>query len=263
MSPKNNQVLFVPIAERDSREVLASLDEGRDADVDATGLENIELYAAKLVEGVNEVRRRREIAEDIVGDLVLDGMDAVQVDVSGVVLEVDDVETLFMLEVLKRSGGAPVTRHDFNEAGYNKIRDRKVPASNQAFRLRMNKLISLGLVEKEGVKYTLLGDISELLLYESEEMFDKRVHRIIDKNEPLRQNWEDDGNCVDMNPEFFFPERGEDVDPIKAVCRGCPVRAECLVDAVRRNETVGIKGGKSANERRKLKHEIAAASETA
>jgi WhiB family redox-sensing transcriptional regulator len=36
------------------------------------------------------------------------------------------------------------------------------------------------------------------------------------------------GNCLGLDPELFFPERGESVTEAKAVCAGCVVRTECL-----------------------------------
>lgn len=61
--------------------------------------------------------------------------------------------------------------------------------------------------------------------------------------------------CRSVDPELFFPaaEPGtpayaEQVDRAKAVCAGCPVRAECLAFAMA-HLPYGVAGGMSAEER--------------
>lgn len=54
-----------------------------------------------------------------------------------------------------------------------------------------------------------------------------------------------------MDPDLFYPERGEEVATAKAVCATCPVRAECLAAGL--YEKYGIWGGTSERERRKLR----------
>lgn len=43
--------------------------------------------------------------------------------------------------------------------------------------------------------------------------------------------------------DLWFAERGDDVERAKAMCRECPLRAECLDGAVRRREPWGVWGG--------------------
>ena len=62
--------------------------------------------------------------------------------------------------------------------------------------------------------------------------------------------WVARANCLGVDPELFFPERGESVRPAKEVCRGCVVRAECLDHALAVPERFGIWGGLSERERR-------------
>jgi WhiB family transcriptional regulator, redox-sensing transcriptional regulator len=45
------------------------------------------------------------------------------------------------------------------------------------------------------------------------------------------------------NPELFFAESPADVETAKALCLGCPVRAECLAGALDRREPWGVWGG--------------------
>ena len=61
------------------------------------------------------------------------------------------------------------------------------------------------------------------------------------------------GLCGQTDPELFFPEKGGSVRAAKAVCAGCPVRAECLEYALAHDERYGVWGGTSERERRRLK----------
>lgn len=64
-----------------------------------------------------------------------------------------------------------------------------------------------------------------------------------------------DGLCTQITPDVFFPEKGDSVEPAKAVCRDCPVRAACLDYALARDEPHGVWGGMSVNERQRLRQE--------
>jgi WhiB family redox-sensing transcriptional regulator len=63
--------------------------------------------------------------------------------------------------------------------------------------------------------------------------------------------------CRDVDPEVFFPAQGESGDQARAVCRPCPLRAACGAWALgQTDELVGVWGGLSARERRRLKREL-------
>lgn len=62
-----------------------------------------------------------------------------------------------------------------------------------------------------------------------------------------RPAWHAQAACRGMGWQLFFVERGESVQPAKAVCEGCPVQAQCL-DAGHR-ENYGIWGGQSPEQR--------------
>ncbi|MGO8961560.1 MAG: WhiB family transcriptional regulator [Streptosporangiaceae bacterium] len=62
-------------------------------------------------------------------------------------------------------------------------------------------------------------------------------------------HWSDFALCAEVDPELFFPEKGGTSALAKRVCRACPVRTECLEDALGRNEKFGIRGGLSERER--------------
>ena len=68
-----------------------------------------------------------------------------------------------------------------------------------------------------------------------------------------RAPWEQQANCLGMDPDLFFPERGEDPAPAKAVCAGCAVRKECLAMALAQRMTHGVWGGLTAAERKRLR----------
>lgn len=68
-----------------------------------------------------------------------------------------------------------------------------------------------------------------------------------------RPDWMDRASCRGLDPNIFFPNRGELTAQIKAICHGCSVRAECLAYALNGGEHVGIWGGLSERERRRLR----------
>ena len=71
------------------------------------------------------------------------------------------------------------------------------------------------------------------------------------------RDWRSDAACRGTDPDAFFPvaEAGpayeRQVAAAKAVCAGCPVRAECLDEALARIPD-GIAGGLTPAERRRL-----------
>jgi WhiB family redox-sensing transcriptional regulator len=71
--------------------------------------------------------------------------------------------------------------------------------------------------------------------------------------------WINRAACTGIDPELFFPSRGESADPARAVCAGCPVRAECLDHALANVEMFGVWGGTSERERRAIRRNRARA----
>jgi WhiB family redox-sensing transcriptional regulator len=71
--------------------------------------------------------------------------------------------------------------------------------------------------------------------------------------------WVDEALCAQTDPEAFYPEKGQPTRQAKVICRRCPVRGECLADALERNDRFGVWGGLSAQEREVLRHERRAA----
>lgn len=61
--------------------------------------------------------------------------------------------------------------------------------------------------------------------------------------------------CTDVDPDLFYPERGESAQPAKMVCARCPVRKPCLADALAMPPGLdeGIRAGLSAKQRRAIR----------
>lgn len=58
--------------------------------------------------------------------------------------------------------------------------------------------------------------------------------------------------CGEAGGDGWFPEDGEHPGIAKRVCYGCPVRGECLNDALDRGDRHGIWGGYSPKERQEI-----------
>lgn len=58
--------------------------------------------------------------------------------------------------------------------------------------------------------------------------------------------WHRRGNCISADPEIFFNRA--DWQEAKAVCRGCPVRAQCLAEF--RDDGWAVAGGMDPDERK-------------
>jgi WhiB family redox-sensing transcriptional regulator len=61
--------------------------------------------------------------------------------------------------------------------------------------------------------------------------------------------------CAETDPEAFFPDKGGSTREAKLVCRGCPVRGDCLEYALENEERFGIWGGLSERERRRVRQQ--------
>ena len=75
--------------------------------------------------------------------------------------------------------------------------------------------------------------------------------------------WRAQAMCRDTDPELFFPigTTGAalvQIEQARAVCRQCPVQADCLDFALTTNQDSGIWGGTSEEERRVLRREFVA-----
>lgn len=68
------------------------------------------------------------------------------------------------------------------------------------------------------------------------------------------EDWRDDAECRDSDPELHFPvsTRPADAEPAKAVCRRCPVVADCLSWALETRQMHGVWGGLDEAERGRI-----------
>ena len=64
-------------------------------------------------------------------------------------------------------------------------------------------------------------------------------------------DWAKEGQCLGMDPDALFVQ-GKDQRAAKLACRGCPVIAECLADALDNRTEFGVWGGMTERERRAL-----------
>ncbi|MFM9702503.1 WhiB family transcriptional regulator [Streptomyces galilaeus] len=76
-------------------------------------------------------------------------------------------------------------------------------------------------------------------------------------------DWRQRAACRHEDPELFFPIGTSgpallQTEQAKAVCRRCPVRAQCLEWALETDQILGVWGGTSETERRALKRRIRA-----
>jgi WhiB family redox-sensing transcriptional regulator len=70
---------------------------------------------------------------------------------------------------------------------------------------------------------------------------------------PQPGGWADRAACRHVDPDLFFPNRGDRVLPALQVCGPCPVRVACLEYALAAGPRLrGIWGGATENERRRL-----------
>ena len=73
------------------------------------------------------------------------------------------------------------------------------------------------------------------------------------------ESWQLFANCLGVDPDLFFPERGASTKEAKGVCQGCVVREDCLEYALVNGEKFGIWGGLSERERRRIRRQRALA----
>ena len=83
------------------------------------------------------------------------------------------------------------------------------------------------------------------------------IHQVREAPADGDGRWQEKANCLGVDPDLFFPERGASTREAKAVCRGCEVRGDCLEYALAHGEKFGIWGGLSERERRRVRRQRA------
>ena len=66
-----------------------------------------------------------------------------------------------------------------------------------------------------------------------------------------QSDWRVRASCRDTDPDGLFV-RGAEQNRAKIVCMGCPVRTECLAEALDNRIDFGVWGGMTERERRAL-----------
>lgn len=64
--------------------------------------------------------------------------------------------------------------------------------------------------------------------------------------------WREFAACRGLDPEMFYPDRGEDPVAAREVCRSCAVQTVCLEFALAHREKTGVWGGTSERERSRI-----------
>ena len=81
-------------------------------------------------------------------------------------------------------------------------------------------------------------------------------------------DWRLRSACTDVDTNLFFPVglTGDAIDQTnlaKAICRECPVQAQCLEFALRTTQDYGVWGGRTEDERRAIRRSRRAAARRA
>lgn len=82
------------------------------------------------------------------------------------------------------------------------------------------------------------------------------VRRLLMAGLPPPGEWAERAACRGMNPETFMPRRedsNETLAAIKRVCERCEVIEDCLAYALPHRNLIGVWGGTTAKERRRLR----------
>lgn len=69
-------------------------------------------------------------------------------------------------------------------------------------------------------------------------------------------DWMAEAECRHHLDVDFFPTRGDQLDPAKAICASCSVAFECLEHALDFPEYHGVWGGTSERERERLRRRM-------
>jgi WhiB family redox-sensing transcriptional regulator len=70
----------------------------------------------------------------------------------------------------------------------------------------------------------------------------------------LRAPWTRDALCIEFDLSLWFPTRGQSNQPALDICGRCPVRLECLAEAIADEDLDhGIRGGVTAEARRVMR----------
>jgi WhiB family redox-sensing transcriptional regulator len=69
----------------------------------------------------------------------------------------------------------------------------------------------------------------------------------------MSENWRASANCIGLDTELFFVEKGQVDDAVKKTCANCLVRIECATYAVANPEIQGYWGGTNIRQRQHIR----------
>lgn len=102
-----------------------------------------------------------------------------------------------------------------------------------------------------------LGDPAEIVVAFDT---DAAYRALVERFATARPAWHAEAACAGAELDVFFPPLGRSAREAKAVCSGCPVRVQCLDEAlVDPDLDHGVRGGLSARERTRLRRDRGAA----
>ena len=67
--------------------------------------------------------------------------------------------------------------------------------------------------------------------------------------------WQEHGACREVDPELWFPGKGEPTRDAVKICGGCEVKVECLEYALSHRQDIGrhgVWGGTTERQRRRI-----------
>lgn len=64
----------------------------------------------------------------------------------------------------------------------------------------------------------------------------------------MLDEWKDSALCASVDPDIFFPDKGENARQAKRICAVCPVLEQCRHYALT-NDVIGVWGGMSDRDR--------------
>jgi WhiB family redox-sensing transcriptional regulator len=71
--------------------------------------------------------------------------------------------------------------------------------------------------------------------------------------QPTDKHWREASLCAQTDAAVFFPEVGANATTARLICTACPVRTDCLIDALNnRDIAFGVRAGLTPTQRRAL-----------
>jgi WhiB family redox-sensing transcriptional regulator len=70
----------------------------------------------------------------------------------------------------------------------------------------------------------------------------------------MNGSWRNQAACRGVDPDIFYPVTEDESDAVeaKAICGGCPVREPCAEYALSAREKMGVWGGLTERDRRRI-----------